>query len=95
MSGCFEDEEMGDEAGVMLWPLNPTSLPAQGPAGGEQAVTEVWLPMGAGVMGGSLQGWVLVGHWPCSARLALLGVHPALLCVPLALLNTQGAGGMT
>lgn len=28
-SGCFEDEKVGDETGVMLWLLNPSLLPAQ------------------------------------------------------------------
>lgn len=44
--------------------------------------------MGAGVMGGGPQGWVLAGHWPCSTPLALLSTPPALL-------SAQGAGEMT
>ena len=45
----------------------------------DQAAMEVLLPMGAGVMSGGPQGWVLAGRWPCGAPMALLSAPPALL----------------
>lgn len=40
-------------------------------------VAEVSLPGGAGVMRGGPQGWVLGGHWPSRAPLALLSALEA------------------
>lgn len=61
-----------------------------GQLGGDQAVTEVLLPVGAGVVAvprACLGPVILVGRWPCRAPLELLSA-------PLALLRTRGAGGV-
>jgi len=76
MSVCFENEKTGDEGGVTLWPLNPTSLPAQGPAGHRPARRAPGGDRGVGCLW-ELVWWVMVpraGSWLVAGLFLVLRV---------------------